>query len=649
MTKAVVKLVSLVMVLMLIFSTALNLSAVDLSESSTATTYKISDELKSHIENLNDDDFVTVYLWLEDIDHDEVDKAVDKKIGISADDMTALSNSITEEYCRKSGISTYSLLTRDIGEVSADDWMEKTKTSRAEVNRKVDNYISAKRTESSNMYNSKNTSILNKLNIDEENIIFQSQYSPLQIVSLSKEKIYEVANNSKVESISLYQELEIEEMVESRATSDVESGDLIMDCHKAAVEADSLPSIYDGTGIKVGMLEPSTPAYWSCLDNANMTRLSEPIINLKYNWHEHAANVARIMVGNTGMIPEAQLYCASTEYYLNNGFQYPAYYYKAIEMLLLQNVSIINSSWGRTNWKNHSYDDDVGVIARWTDHVSTNHNVTIVVSAGNYKEEKDPITNQVIRSTHYVLVNALAYNVITVGNLNDNNTAVFSDDTINPDSCYMYGNNCFKPDVIAPGTDFKVGTTSISSGTSYSAPIVTGVATYMMQANSTLKTNPIAVKAILLASCNRKVGGYALDNMTFMQGAGVVSAKNCLDIIANSQYVTGRVSNQSASNTFTVIDWANTGRESFALAWEKNNSIPSGAHVSATLTEYPMVNFNLNVSTTTGASIGNSNLTNSSTELVNKATTANTFSVNFSTADTFINQSVRYALAWWHH
>lgn len=161
------------MVLMLIFSTALNLSAVDVTESSTVTaTSKISDELQSHLSTLNDDDFVTVYLWLEDIDHDEVEKAVDKKIGICADDMTALSNSITEEYCRKSGVSTYSMLSGNIGTVSADDWMEKTEDIRAEVNAAVDLYVETERQLSSEIQQQKNEDILDKLGISENKRLF---------------------------------------------------------------------------------------------------------------------------------------------------------------------------------------------------------------------------------------------------------------------------------------------------------------------------------------------------------------------------------------------------------------------------------------------------------------------------------------------
>ena len=644
MTKAVVKLVSLVMVLMLIFSTALNLSAVDLSESSTVTTYKISDELKSHISTLNDDDVVKVCLWFEDIDYDEVEEMVEKSIGISADDMSILSNAIYKAYCNNKDVSLNSL---KLGEISADqvDWMNQTKEIRDDVNDKVDQYISAKRTTFAQKQLKKTITILSDLNIKTDNCTFISKYSPMCIVEIEVSKIPEISSCEQVVSIELIQEEITEDLTESIIESSENSTrayteSQLMNYHKLAAGAYGLSPTYSGEGIKIGMFEGRKPDITSpVLSNSNIVLINSSQSTVTTDTY-HATTVAAIMVGSNGLVPNAQLYAISAHQRATDEQKL-----MALETLIDNGVNIINRSYGKMVSVTVSYDS----VEKWYDYISKNHNILIVQAAGNDVDGSND--NNIVRP-------ALAYNLLTVGNFNDKCDSSNSNDFIHPSSCYNSTYDNCKPELIAPGTDFPYygQTVTTDFGTSYSAPMVTSIAAYLMQANPTLKTNPVAVKAILVASCNRKVLDSdeetqyeELGGLTEKQGAGAVNASIALTIVLNSKYSTGTVSDLDANSYFEVpaIEMSNSSRRSFALAWETNIEESENPFTDSSLS-YFNCDFDLKIRTTTNQEIiEDSTNTNSSVEVVNIPSTVNTFFMRAINKNAIADdQTVRYAFAW---
>ena len=82
-----------------------------------------------------------------------------------------------------------------------------------------------------------------------------------------------------------------------------------------------------------------------------------------------------------------------------------------------------------------------------------------------------------------------------------------ADDQLNDNSSSGNGDQdgCAKPDVLAPGTLEIENSSGYYCATSYSTPIVAGLAAQMMDFDNSLKSRARPVKAILSACCDRKV------------------------------------------------------------------------------------------------------------------------------------------------
>ena len=195
------------------------------------------------------------------------------------------------------------------------------------------------------------------------------------------------------------------------------------------------------------------------LSNAAITYLTNgvtmPVVN-------HSTSVARILVGSNGVAPNAHL--IATSYNAYGSLQ------ECIEEVLDHNVSVINMSFGDTSNRNSYYEP----LEQWVDHIAQQHHVTVVKSAGN-----DGIWSTVTSP-------GLAFNILTVGGINTQNTSDRTDDTmfnINSTNGTSTGNGetngCAKPDFLAPAYFYDGNNAHI--GTSYAAPIVAGIVAQMIQ------------------------------------------------------------------------------------------------------------------------------------------------------------------------
>lgn len=232
------------------------------------------------------------------------------------------------------------------------------------------------------------------------------------------------------------------------------------------------------------------------------------------------------------------------------------------------NSSVVNMSFGGDFTQGTP-----GAHSRFADTLVFNNNRTLVVAAGNSGLHATPARRRVNTPGD-------AYNVVTVGNMNDNNTVRWDDDSVAGSSSFGLATNRMKPELIAPGTNIKTTTTSDPwahaaggvSGTSFAAPHVTGAVALMIEARPFVGAWPELVKAILM--CN------ALHNVTnapgnrAATGALIVnqSVEHAANPNANMGWATGTV--QANCNPPAAGDWTftlNAGqRLRFVMCWKQN-------------------------------------------------------------------------------
>lgn len=143
------------------------------------------------------------------------------------------------------------------------------------------------------------------------------------------------------------------------------------------------------------------------------------------------------------------------------------------------------------------------LTSRICDFLICHYGLSIIVAAGNMSNDQQMrVTNP-----------AIAYNVIAVGNykfvkeknipgvanLTPGDKRVI-DHHSNSKDPYSKNLDRNKPEVAAPGTNIDVPSdTHLISGTSYSAPVVTGEVAILMEISPWLQLFPQAVKAIIMA------------------------------------------------------------------------------------------------------------------------------------------------------
>ena len=271
-----------------------------------------------------------------------------------------------------------------------------------------------------------------------------------------------------------------------------------------------------GSGIKVAILEPGEiDPNLNCLTIADRRHVLGGTVKV------HKTRVAAVVACNhaqyKGIAYGAEL--LDVDFLLS---QEQSNAVNALEWSINEGANVVNMSYG---W----ITDDNLWVDRAFDYWARHHNRTIVVAAGNRTADNP---------NGYTVSPGKAWNVITVGGLNDHNTAYWGDDDMYANSVYQnpainatIQGDRQKPEVVAHGqnvTMIDVGGGIIPEdearrgGTSFAAPQVAGLAALLMQRDSRLQVWPEAVKAILMASAVHNIEGSR--RLSNQDGAGGINA-----------------------------------------------------------------------------------------------------------------------------
>lgn len=267
---------------------------------------------------------------------------------------------------------------------------------------------------------------------------------------------------------------------------------------------------FTGAGIKVGVIEIGYP-------NSTVNLKPYSYMLLGNNSTSHATEVTSIIGGNTGIAKDVYLYCISKGDSFTNDCN---------TLINAYDVNIINMSSNEYICGYYTNCD------AYIDSLISYSGCTFVKSAGNKSNEFDSLISSP----------GCSLNAITVGSID-------SDKNVSSNSCWVTNDTyLLKPDVVAPGGKITdIDNIDICTGTSYAAPMVTGVIALLMEEFAILKTNPALVKSVL------HLGAEYLPSQTSyydqQAGFGLLNYQNMRLCLQNANYVNFNISTTADAGT----------------------------------------------------------------------------------------------------
>lgn len=287
--------------------------------------------------------------------------------------------------------------------------------------------------------------------------------------------------------------------------------------------------------------------------------------------YDHATRVAGIIASKhstyRGVAPGVTLLSANA---VDNSSMAGERIEDAIDWAVSEDAHILHLSWGHEL----QIDNAFHPLDRKLDWIARYHKRSVIVSAGNQGASGCSGATQ----TYGVSTPGRGFNVLTVGASDDKGTLTWNDDTVWNCSAdgFPVGDATLsgphrKPEVYAPGVDIRSLAASMSQplsstdgrGTSYAAPVASGIAALLMEADPTLRTRPALVRALLGVATPFQIPGPRLART--LNGTAAMNALQQRLI----HYPVGGVS--SASFPLSVkIDLQKGERIRAQIAWTSN-------------------------------------------------------------------------------
>jgi hypothetical protein len=386
-------------------------------------------------------------------------------------------------------------------------------------------------------------------------VIYQSLYAPMVVVSLPLQTIEALARRSDVERV--YEE---------------GKGSVRLNVSRVVVQADTVNSRgYTGTAQYVGVVEPERIGNHLNLPASERT-LCRPTASAFTT--DHKTLVAGVIQSTAtlfrGLAPRIKIIDGVM------GAGNSDAEVMAATDCVINSAAATNLSYG--NETNGVFD----ALARYFDSLVYNTGASVAVAASNN-------CNSSIGSPE------IAFNVIGVGLFDNKNTVNFNDDVPSCTAGFFEGaymnplspnNDREEPDVVAPGivtSTSSNGGFQQGGGTSYAAPHVTAGIALLRSRKTSLFTFAAEVRAIMLASARHNIEGNS--RLSNRDGAGAIMLAAADTVVANGQsdfiFVEGATaSNFLITRTFT----ANSGQKvRVAISWD--HKMPLGSTITQPTTD----------------------------------------------------------------
>ncbi|WP_145981148.1 S8 family serine peptidase [Mycoplasmopsis bovirhinis] len=274
-------------------------------------------------------------------------------------------------------------------------------------------------------------------------------------------------------------------------------------------------------------------------------------------WKTHSTNVSLIAGGQYGIDKSSKIY-------LHTFTQLDSEWMRIIEKMVKdEGIRVINHSYGLSlyltdkNGKKYispEYLKGYSENSYFLDYISRKYGVINVFGASNDGKDENHLITGTQLSFNSVVVGALS-NSASYSGLKSNKVAEYSNYRLSKEF-----ENISKPLVVAPGKIYTTvyGEYRYAAGTSYAAPIVTGLISNLMKYKEDIRNSnnrvPI-VKAILSASAvSPKLQNLTYKTSGYEQkyGSGTVDFKAMLQ--AANNYKVKTLNSNSSNNTILTSD-----------------------------------------------------------------------------------------------